>query len=185
MDEANSSPMTLHAYSGSACGLALRLAIAGTTLSGCWGDLEPCPGVRQGASVRIEILGPTDPEESCPGDWGLTTGTVLEGTIVRLLGDHTCESGFAEFARSGEWEWTRSGFEDHTGGSTLEGLYSITNGSCRGELELGFFQSKLPCDASQGHHCNLGIGVAPAPGYEAKCPTGCSASLNVRAQIGP
>lgn len=161
-------------------GSRAALLLAGLA-AGCY-ELEPCPGAKKGAQFRIEVQEPKDAEMGCQDAWGLGTGSIIEGSIVDLWGDHDCKSGLAEVERVGDWSWTRAD-GGYYGGYSLQGRHLITNGGCSALLRMEL-RSEPPgdCDASAGDACELQVRISPRPAAE-DCPQSCSGTLLVRAEL--
>ena len=161
-------------------GIRLRIGVLLSLAAAGCGELEPCPGARTGVGFEIEVLAPKNPEVTCHALWDLGPGALLQGTIVDLRGEYDCKAGVPEFGQMGDWRWTIDNEAEVLGGSTLEGRYTITDGTCSAWLWL-FLVSEpaFDCSARNDDLCLVEVRITPR---DSTCPTVCSGELNVRAE---
>jgi hypothetical protein len=163
------------------------VVIGATLVSGivtaCLGNLDPCPGVHQGAAVEIEVLGVGESELGCQEAYGLPPGALLQGTINQVRGDWDCKSAVPEIQGVGDWSWVRDEKAEIGGGYTLEARYIVSKGECSAALWMLLMDDPpLACDARRREQCRLEVRINPSPTTEASCPGLCFAEFDVRAQ---
>jgi hypothetical protein len=165
-------------------GLGLSATLLASVVgAACVGDLEPCPGVQKGAAFEIEVLGSQKPDPACHDAYGFKAGTLIVGTIADTVGEADCEAGVPGIERVGDWSLAQDRDARIIGGHTLEGRYTLTNGSCAATLWLILRDDHpLACDASRGERCSLETRITPIAGDEEYCPGICDGQLSVRAQ---
>jgi len=151
--------------------------VAGLLLSpmfgGCWGKVEPCPGVVVGATYRV-VVGRAlrDDTAGCVTGWGLPPNTTFLATVKDTGGESNCMVGAPEISSLGGWTFQMlRGYIIDTG--FLEGLYDGQFGECPVVVQL-----TVRDDASNQIACFQGTEASAECGmsitFQPKGVTGCS-----------
>lgn len=174
--------MRLRGFHSALDGSILAMAVS-VGVAGCLRNQEPCSDVRKGDRLTIELVskewGNEDAGQDCLPEWGLSLGMTLQATVVGLEDSDPCRTGRADIEGVENWTWTWALKGPPSGGPTLNGLYDVESGECKGraELKLGT-DDEVNCEPTD-ELCHLSVWFDPS--FDADdCPAYCAAGFRVR-----
>lgn len=162
---------------------AIVAPIAALAFVGCVGDNDdPCPGVVEGATYRIEVTGESKAPrpEGCAAEWGFAEGVVLAATASQVVPSATCSVAVPELSGVSGWTFERRGTEPLNDGF-MRGSYDGAFNDCTASLDMSL-------DAGEDHRCFTSSSASSADclllfnfrGIRGRgCPSNCTAWLSV------
>ncbi len=166
---------------GRASGIGLALLVSGTLAMAACGDKEPCPGVVDGASYKIEVgaQAPVDLASDCYQDWGIQDGSTFTARVTKLTGDGSCLAGVLDVPTLQGWDVTPIKQDADVHGEGFEGFYQGKFGACSAlmSLDLSSEGDSMRCfnaGSRTSDQCLLTFQFQP---QGAGCPAPCTAFL--------
>jgi hypothetical protein len=162
--------------------LAIVARVAALALVGCGGDNDqPCPGVVEGATYRIEVVeeSKTSQPAGCAAEWGFTDNLKFTATANEVVPSATCSVAVPELSGVPGWTFELRSTEPRNDGF-MWGTYDGMFGDCEATLTMSL-------DAGDDHRCFASGGATSADclllfnfsnGGRHGCPTNCTAWLS-------
>lgn len=165
---------------------AIVAPVAALAFVGCGGDNdEPCPGVVEGASYRIEVTGESKAPrpEGCAAEWGFSEGVVLTATASQTVPSATCSVAVPELSGVSGWSFERRQTEPRNDGF-MRGSYDGTFGNCMASLTMSLDAGPdLSCFTSnRGSFADCLLLFNFDNGGRFGCPANCTAWLSVNVE---